>query len=225
MRKEDVEVGGIYAADGPGETWSCAKVVQVKVIELRQRVRVSRRATAAGVLVELQEDATLRKTFGDEERVEKGTRYELPNRRLLHDWTEADDEAKLRAEASRSMRATISEKLIALGLPAARAGYEVRRAALEDGSYDPDRDVTLTGYEDEEGFNVRRDETVVIDNEILLAWLARIDPLKIAGEAIEEYVRLEGQRLGGQMLFAASRDTVLAEIAQGIAVTDAELKP
>jgi hypothetical protein len=76
---------------------------------------------------------------------------------------------------------------------------------------------------------LRKDRTVVIDLQPFLAWLKRIDPVAVAQDAIGEYVRDRWGEVDDDGTEAAEHEDamrrVLAEVAEGFAVSDADIAP
>lgn len=124
---------------------------------------------------------------------------------VLHAWGEEDD-ARERASAEAGERATaLRTKLTELGLPTADSfrGEAVSPAQMQ----------------------------VQLDFEPFEAWLKRIDPMEVAGSAIEAFIEAieradpwTGLRdLAGNGRLHAAREAALQEMREGLAVSDAEL--
>jgi hypothetical protein len=165
MRKGDIKVGEVYAADGPGDSWECAKEVRVKALE-GDLEPAERARTYRSTRVELLDDIEW-SWWGQVKTAKAGVQYVLGNKRISHPWTEADDERVAAAKREARLRAELRERLLALGLPEGTEGPAPR--------------------EDIPGFHLVRGE-VHIDVEALVPWLNRIDPTFLAERAIERFV-------------------------------------
>lgn len=211
MRKDDLTVGELYAADGPGNAWNCAKLVRVKVLEVGVVGDGRRRggARADGSRVVLDQDIEW-VYLGETKTAKAGVEYVLRNKDIRHEWTEADDEREASIEASRKADVELRERLMALGVPPRVDGY-MRRSRIIDGE--------LVEAEDVEGFEITR-KGVTVDRDAFLRWLERIDPVRIGTQAIEEYtIAAEGYTV-----IAASKKRALDAIVAGLAVTEQDVE-
>lgn len=204
MRKEDIQKGTLYAAAGPGDSYSRAKKVCVRAVTVGVETRHSR-GRLDGTLVRLERDAEW-SNFGRKRAMKGGHEYVLPNRDIARLWTADDDAEEVvqqhRAEATSALRA----RLLALGL-----------------------DEAGTVFSGVEGFTIGPEE-VTIDRGPFEAWIERIDPAKIAGEAIGMFVTNVKEEMPWTGVADISTPTIgrfkeaaVQEVREGVAVSDGEL--
>lgn len=190
MRKDDLTVGELYAADGPGKSYKCALLVRVRVVEIGV-VADSRRLTGAlnGSRVCVEQDIPAHKRgIWDVEALAAGDEYVVANKRIAHEWTDADDERVVSEALAADRREEMRAALTAIGLPEAFSlddlPREERAERVAQGCADG---VSYDELYSEPGFSVRGTNTVVIDFDVLDAWLRqRVD---VSGaEAIDRFV-------------------------------------
>lgn len=136
-----------------------------------------------------------------------GSRVPLPGRSVIAEWTPADDEYRERVTAARARRSSLLERLAELGMPGRSRG--VSR------TYSPGVTVTRT--------------VVSFDRGAFEKWFRRIDPMEVAGSAIEAFVEELSRRNALRddpeaALIDLARGAALDEMRQGLAVSDAELE-
>lgn len=211
MRKDDLQADGLYAANGPGQSWDCAKLVRVRVLEVGVVADTHRRGArvANGSRVRLERDVSWQ-TWGKTKTAEAGAEYVVSNKNISHEWTDADDERQADVVKAKAATAELRDRLMAVGLPPAVDGY-TKRSRIIDGE--------IIEAEDVEGFRISPME-VTIDRLAFLRWLERIDPATIAVKAIEEYaIAAEGYTV-----ITASKDRAVNAIMAELAITEKDLE-
>lgn len=237
MRKTQIKEGELYAADGPGDNWSCAKHVRVRVLEAGVIGERRRRggAKADSSRVRLEDDVEWEK-WSEPQTAPAGTEYIVRNARITHPWTEADDQRVEAAEQRKSSDAELRDFLLRLGIPEAipwhmRSGEEraelraKAREAGEVGENDLLADVEAE-MRDEPGFTLKP-SAVSISRELFVAWLKRVEPGTIAAEAINQFVEevkrdqpWKGLADAEEAELTKWRDAAVREVEGSIAVAE-----
>jgi hypothetical protein len=221
MRKADIKPGEMYAVKYR-QDYGSRPAVKAEAIEVGiERDEPGRRgARKDGVRMRLCETVQVKLWMGggyEWRDIPAGTEFVAASLEVERPWEPRDEAMMLERQARREQNARVREMLLRLGLAARGRADRVA--------------VRLDGAEDTPGFELTFGGRVNIDTDAFEAWLKRIDPMEVAGSAIEAFVeavcRVEpwaGLRdLAGDGRLDTFREAALQEMREGLAVSDAEL--
>jgi hypothetical protein len=212
VKKAEIEPGELYEVPAPSEYGGKAhQGVKVTVVECGVPRPYS--SKLEGVLVRLEEPYLQHMTFEEDIPREVGYEYVVAARHVIARWDDEREERMSDRERRRAEAVEVEGLLLSMGL--AREQKE-RRHSDEEG---------LPGFR-VQGAN----KHVVVDLPVMLAWLKRIDPVMIAGEAIDLFVENVVNEEPWKGLKDATadectrwREAAVREIREGVAVSEAEL--
>lgn len=230
MKQAEIRVGEAYAATAPddgGVARYQAAVCKASVVATRQPREYSKKLD--GVKVRLEEPWLKRFTeIGDGGRREVvarwlpvGHEYVVRSDEVLRPW---GSDARHHDEDDFAGRARIKAQWDEADALFERLGLSRRRHVRYWRS-------SGQGGKSEElipGYSLGTDGRARVDFDALLPWLRRIDPVEVAGDAIDHFLSAvagEGFTVPDGGVRDRAKAATLEEVAQGVAVTDAELTP